>query len=83
MEAKLTLKLDKTAIDSAKRYAKQHNRTLSRIVEGYFKNLSSEYNYRKKHSPLVEDLTGVLSEDDLAKFAREDERARYILKKEI
>ncbi|GHV03748.1 hypothetical protein AGMMS50229_03610 [Campylobacterota bacterium] len=83
MEATLTLKLDKLAIDSAKRYAKQHNRTLSRIVESYFNNLSLEYNYRKKHSPIVESLTGVLSENDLEKFAREDERARYILKQEI
>ncbi|GMO35754.1 MAG: hypothetical protein Ta2B_15880 [Termitinemataceae bacterium] len=83
MEAKLTLKLDKMAIDSAKRYAERHNRSLSRIVEGYFKNLSSEFIYLKKHSHLVESLTGVLSEDDLEKFAKEDERARYILRKEI
>ncbi|GHV61944.1 hypothetical protein AGMMS49587_07430 [Spirochaetia bacterium] len=83
MEAKLTLKLDKMAIDSAKRYAKRHNRSLSRIVEGYFKNLSSEIIYPKKHAPLVEGLTGVLSEDDLEQFAREDERARYILRKKI
>ena len=82
MEVELTLKLDKTAIDSAKKYAKQHNRSLARMVENYFKNLSSDNTYHKKHSPLVESLTGVLNEDELEKFAEEDERIRYILRKE-
>jgi hypothetical protein len=79
MEAKLTLKLDKGLIDSAKQYAKEHNRSLSKLVENYFNSLSSERNYPKKHSPIVEGLTGILSEDDLGKIALEDERARYIL----
>ena len=83
MEVKLTLKLDKAAIDSAKRYAKENKRSLSRIVENYFRNLSSEQNYPMKHSSVVESLTGILSEDDLEKFAGEDERARYILTKVI
>ena len=80
MEAKLTLKLDKMAIDSAKRYAQRHNRSLSGMVENYFKNLSSDYTYHKKHSPVVESLTGVLTEDELEQFAEEDERIRYILR---
>jgi len=83
VEAKLTLKLDKAAIDSAKKYAKKQKRSLSRMVENYFRNLSSERNYPKKHSPVVESLTGILSENDLEKFAREDERARYILTRKI
>jgi len=83
MEAKLTLKLDKTAIDSAKQYAKKNKSSLSRMVENYFRNLSSEHNYPVKHSPVVESLTGILSEADLEKIASEDERARYILTKKI
>ena len=83
MEAKLTLKLDKDAIDLAKQYAKKHKSSLSRMVEIYFKNISSEHNSTMKHSSVVESLTGILSENDLEKFAREDERARYILTKEI
>jgi hypothetical protein len=82
MEAKLTLKIDKMAIDSAKRYAQRHNRSLSGMVENYFKNLSSDYTCHKKHSPVVESLTGVLTENELEKFAEEDERIRYILGKE-
>ena len=82
MEAKLTLKLDKMTIDSAKEYAKKHNRSLSKIVESYFRNLSSEHNYPGKHSPVVKSLTGILSDNDLEKFVLEDDRARYILKRE-
>ena len=83
MEVKLTLKMDKSVIDSAKKYAKKHDRSLSNMVENYFGSLSSEPDYHKKHSSVIESLTGILSEDDLEKFAREDERARYILKKEL
>ena len=83
MNTKLTLKLDKKAIETAKNYAKQHNRSLSGMVENYFLNLSQENLYPKKHSPIVEHLTAVLSEDDLEKIAQEDERARYILKREL
>ena len=68
MEATLTVKSDKTAVDSAKRYARPYNRDFS--------------TRHKKHSPVVESLTGVLTEDELEKFAKEDDRARYILKAE-
>ena len=78
--AKLTLKLDENAIKVAKIYAKQNSRSLSGMVENYFLTLSEEKKYQKRHSPIVEKLTAILSENDLEKFAQEDERARYILK---
>jgi hypothetical protein len=83
METKLTLKMEQKVIHTAKLYAKRNNRSLSKIVENYFRNLSPEHNVSKKHSPIVERLSGVLSEDDLVKIAHEDERARYILRREI
>ena len=83
MEAKLTLKLDKNVIDSAKKYAKEHNRSISRMVEHYFSSLLSKPDYPDKHSSLVESLSGILSEGDLEKMAREDERVKYIIKREI
>ena len=83
MEAKLTLKLDKSVIDSAKKYAKENNRSLSRMVESFFCSLSKDRDYPKQHSSVVESLTGILSGEDLEKFSREDERARYIIKREI
>ena len=65
METKLTLKLDQSVIHSAKKYAENHNRSLSKIVEDYFRNLISENASQKKYSPLVEELSGVISEKNL------------------
>jgi hypothetical protein len=42
MDAKLTLKLDKFVIESAKEYAFTHKRSLSRIIESYLKSLSNK-----------------------------------------
>ncbi|HUW46378.1 MAG TPA: DUF6364 family protein [Dehalococcoidia bacterium] len=65
METKLTLKLDKTVINSVKIYAEKNNRSLSKLVEDYFKKLLMENEPTTKISPLVEELSGVISEKDL------------------
>ena len=46
-------------------YAQNNNRSLSKLVEDYFKNLISENEPKKHFSPLVEELSGVISEKDL------------------
>ncbi|MFP3042632.1 DUF6364 family protein [Treponema primitia] len=83
METKLTLKMDEAVILSAKKYAENNHRSLSRLVENYFKNLTQEYTPPKKYSPLVESLIGVISEDDLNDLVEKDTRARWIVKREI
>ena len=66
METKLTLKLDKAIINSAKKYAQKNNKSLSKLVETYFRNLVSQSDKEKvKYSPLVEELSGVISEKDI------------------
>jgi len=66
METKLTLKLDKAIINSAKKYAQNNNKSLSKLVETYFRNLVSQSDKEKvKYSPLVEELSGVISEKDI------------------
>ncbi|MBN2442558.1 MAG: hypothetical protein JXJ04_14485 [Spirochaetales bacterium] len=65
METKLTLKLEQSVIQSAKQYAKKNNKSLSKLVEDYFKNLVSENKSKRQYSPLVEELSGVLSEEDV------------------
>lgn len=65
METKLTLKLDQKVIQSIKIYAEKNNRTLSRLVEDYFRKLVEENKTSKKFSPLVEELSGVISETDI------------------
>jgi hypothetical protein len=83
METKLTLKLDKTVIETAKQYAEKNNRSLSKLVENFFRNLTSSDVPQKRHSPLVESLTGMISEEEAERWAEEDPKIRYILKKTI
>jgi len=60
MDAKLTLKLDAEVIALAKEYAKEQNRSLSRIVENYLKLLASrevDSNKEIEITPFVKNLT--------------------------
>ena len=66
METKLTLKLDQSVIQSVKQYAEKNNRSLSKLVEDYFRNLISENEPKRRFSPLVEELSGVISEQDIS-----------------
>jgi len=68
METKLTLKLDQNVINLVKVYAENNNRSLSKLVEDYFRKLISESEPKRHFSPLVEELSGVISEKDLKKI---------------
>ena len=60
MESKLTLKLDSATIDRAKRYVYKHKGlSLSRLVEKYFKSLTSEEDKNEAIPPIVSSLAGV------------------------
>jgi hypothetical protein len=78
MEATLTLKLDQTVIKSAKKYAENNNRSLSELVEDYFKNLSSEDIQKEEYPPLIKKLSGIISENDLKKLSKNDNKVKYI-----
>ena len=58
MVKKLTLSLDSNVIESAKKYAKKNNMSLSGIVGLYFKTLSSEIN-NNKIPPITKELSGI------------------------
>ncbi|HPJ44254.1 MAG TPA: DUF6364 family protein [Spirochaetota bacterium] len=69
MNTKLTLKLDKTVIENAKRYSYQRKVSLSELVENYFRSLT-EYSEEKNYSSVVRELSGIISidnEDELKK----------------
>jgi predicted CopG family antitoxin len=83
METKLTLTMDESVISSAKKYAEQNHRSLSRLVETYFRNLTEKPSRKKKFSPLIESIIGVISEEDLNKLIEEDPKAKWIVKKEL
>ncbi|MDR0456100.1 MAG: DUF6364 family protein [Treponema sp.] len=81
MEAKLTLKLDQTVINSAKSYAENSHQSLSKLVEDFFRNLIYKDDRTEKYPSLIEKLSGVISERDLDRLSHEDEKARSILRK--
>ncbi|MGK2862493.1 MAG: DUF6364 family protein [Chitinophagaceae bacterium] len=60
MESKLTLKLDKKVINRAKTYAKDHNTSLSKLIENYLQAVTLKSNKPIQITPLVESLTGVI-----------------------
>ncbi len=64
MDAKLTLKLNKSVIDKAKHYAKSHNTSVSRLVESYLATLTEYEKKEFKITPLVESLSGVVKLPD-------------------
>ena len=65
MQAKLTLKMDKDIIDSMKCYAANNNKSLSRLVEDFFKTSIKETKDMIGIAPLVKELTGIISEKDM------------------
>ena len=65
MESRLTLKLDEGVIQRAKHYAQEHNRSVSKLVEDYFRNLTLAKEESPTYSPLVEELSGIIKEEDL------------------
>lgn len=60
MEAKLTLKLDALTIDRAKRYVvDRKDSSLSKLVETYFKSLTTEQDIDTAVPPIVSSLAGI------------------------
>ncbi|MCX2474228.1 DUF6364 family protein [Pedobacter sp. MC2016-05] len=78
MNTKLTLTIEDTVIDSAKKYARQKGKSLSDIVENYLKSISVSEESVQTLSPRVAKLMGSvkLPEDfdykkELAKVLKE------------
>lgn len=62
MNTKLTLTIEQAVIEKAKRYAKQNERSLSKIIENYLKTLiTNDLKEEKMLSPIVKSLKGSFS----------------------
>lgn len=61
MTAKLTLRLDNTVIRRAKKTASMKGVSLSRMVEDYFKAVADQENLETRESPVLYEVSGVLS----------------------
>ena len=61
MDAKLTLKLKKSVIEKAKRYAASNQKSLSRMIEAYLESITADKNQESKEeieiSPFVKSLS--------------------------
>ncbi|HYG38591.1 MAG TPA: DUF6364 family protein [Cytophagales bacterium] len=60
MSTKLTLTLDKEIIEKAKKYASEKGRSLSDLVENYFKLITAHEVVLTKLSPKTKKLKGIL-----------------------
>lgn len=59
MNTKLTLTIDRSIIEMAKKYARERERSLSDLIENYLKVLTSENTIKKEElTPIVKSLKG-------------------------
>jgi hypothetical protein len=66
METKLTLKLDDSIIDQAKKYASKRQKSLSRLVEDYFRGLGNDdLSNNDRINPIVRELSGIINEEEI------------------
>ena len=63
MLAKLTLTIDQSVIKQAKEYAQKKNRSVSRIVEEYLKNIATKHeaftSFSTMQSPITDSISGI------------------------
>ncbi len=61
MTNKLTLRLDDTLIDEAKKAAKKKGVSLSKFVSDYFQSVSMQQKKEITESPILSEVAGILS----------------------
>lgn len=61
MTTKLTLRLNETVIKKAKKTASKKGVSLSRMVEDYFKAIGDQGAQEVRESPVLYEISGVLS----------------------
>lgn len=74
MTTKLTLRLDAVVIKKAKKTASKKGVSLSRMVEDYFKALADQEQQSVRESPVLYEVSGVLSGKQDAAQLREGYR---------
>ena len=81
MATKLTLTVESTTIKGAKSYARQTGRSLSELVENYFKSLIAEQKENIELSPKLKSIAGAvkLPED----FDEKKEIHEYLMNKHL
>lgn len=76
MTTKLTLRLDDAVIRKAKKTASTKGISLSRMVEDYFKAITDQEQQEVRESPVLYEVSGVLSGKQDAEQLRKEYRKR-------
>jgi hypothetical protein len=71
MQAKLTLSIDSDIIEQAKEYSRLQHKSLSRVVENYLKLVVSNQKEEIELSPIVAQLSGVISSNSVENYKRD------------
>lgn len=79
MNAKLTLSLDRDIIERAKEFSRSHHKSLSKLIEGYLRQVVHGDEAAKQATPLVTRLSGVIDATKLVN--RKGEYADYLTEK--
>ena len=82
MNTKLTLSLEKEVIEKAKSYAKQHNVSLSALIENYFSRLTMKYKDVESTVGIVAEMSGIIDLENDYDYKNELGK-QYMLKFEI
>lgn len=77
---KLTLRLDKTLIENAKRHARERNTSVSKMVAGFFESLETP-GTRSRTGPVTNRLRGSLKPADDKPPAHEEDYLRHLKEK--
>ena len=86
MKNKLTLRLDEEVIKKAKRYAKENNTSISKLLENYLKLLISRDKKHMAEEPApnyssIEEFRGMLKVKNPKSFDYKKEKAKYLSEK--
>ena len=80
MPVKLTLSVEKSVIERAKRFSRRQNKSLSKLVEGYLRKLTGVRSGQEDITPKVAALSGVISPGSLRRV-RSVDYADFLTKK--
>jgi hypothetical protein len=84
MTAKLTLTIEKETIEKAKRYAKNHQRSLSEIIQNSLENLININIDENDFSPKMKKIMSLLkdtsyeTDEELEKYKRDYFESKYL-----
>ncbi len=67
MTSRITLYSEKQLIKEIKAYAREHNTSVSKMVNGFFRNILDRKKSQQPGSRITDSLTGILSDTTASK----------------